>query len=359
MGALSDVDIKKALERGLISIESEPSAIGPASIDLRVGKLYRHKQSHVMALPQAVDMAFSQYKATYLEEVLIPDDGLLLHSQYLLGETLERFAKTPALRAKLVTRSSWARLGVNACEADDDVARYNNFSGGIPFAIYTNNGVAILLRKNDRVAQIVLFDDAGSRPFHDNELFEYLSNGHIGIFENGERKNPEELGLDDGLPLTLGGEIKIYRGGMLDPAKPLNIDSFQSVELPEKGLFLPKGAYFIASTKEDVKLGNNVLGWLSRTNPYVRNRSAQYSARYSIDTFPSALEIHANAPLMQPGREGSITLECLTKTDVILYSGIKIGKLQIYPLSTPAENTATRYNGQKGPELSKAHEDYA
>lgn len=68
------------------------------------------------------------------------------------------------------------------------------------------------------------------------------------------------------------------------------------------------------------------------------------------------LQVHATAGLIDPGFEGTVTLELknLTKYPVHLGMGMHIAQLEIHRLDTPAdpvygEATGAHYQGQEGP----------
>lgn len=111
MPVLTRSAILREIEDGNIHIEPyEPSLVGPASIDLRLGHSFRVFQPSrtVVRADDALD-----YRA-YSEKVLVPEGStlLLMPKETILGLTLERIRLAPFLCGWLEGRSRFARVGL-------------------------------------------------------------------------------------------------------------------------------------------------------------------------------------------------------------------------------------------------------
>jgi dCTP deaminase len=107
---LSDRSIREALTGGRIVIDPlEEANIQPASVDLRVDRLFRVFRNHTAG---TIDVKVEQCDLTELIEV--PADGVfMLHpGEFVLGSTLERVALADDLVGRVEGKSSLGRLGL-------------------------------------------------------------------------------------------------------------------------------------------------------------------------------------------------------------------------------------------------------
>jgi dCTP deaminase len=107
---LSDRSIREALADGRIVIDPLAEAnIQPASVDLRVDRLFRVFRNHTAG---TIDVKLEQCDLTELIEV--PADGVfMLHpGEFVLGSTLERVALADDLVGRVEGKSSLGRLGL-------------------------------------------------------------------------------------------------------------------------------------------------------------------------------------------------------------------------------------------------------
>ncbi len=106
---LSDSDIRKALERGDISIEPlQEGAIGPCSVDLRLDSIFRVYQPG-----PPVDI-HSKRPLDEETKLVNTDDKpfMILPGQFILGQTIENISVSSSYAGLLEGRSSIARLGI-------------------------------------------------------------------------------------------------------------------------------------------------------------------------------------------------------------------------------------------------------
>jgi dCTP deaminase len=107
---LSDRDIKAELDSGQIALDPyAPEMLQPASIDVRLDRLFRVFENH--RYPH-IDPAEDQFELTRLVEP-DGDDPFILHpGEFVLGSTFESITLGDAIAARLEGKSSLGRLGL-------------------------------------------------------------------------------------------------------------------------------------------------------------------------------------------------------------------------------------------------------
>lgn len=107
--ALSDVDIKEYLRRGVIKIEPlEAEQIGPASIDLTLSnEWYFFNKKY---LGKNVDLKKVDFKTAFKK--VKAERIQLLPGEMCLGKTLEKINVPANIMGKLEGRSRFARMGL-------------------------------------------------------------------------------------------------------------------------------------------------------------------------------------------------------------------------------------------------------
>jgi dCTP deaminase len=107
--ALSDVDIKEYLKRGIIKIKPlSDEQIGPSSVDLTLSNewyFFNKKR-----LSKNVDLSKVDYKKAFKKKKA--DKVQLLPGEMCLGKTLEKIKIPSNIVGKLEGRSRYARMGV-------------------------------------------------------------------------------------------------------------------------------------------------------------------------------------------------------------------------------------------------------
>lgn len=111
MSILSGQALRDEIASGRIRIDPfDPSLLGPASIDLRLGRTFRifRPARRVVRVDSASD-----YR-NYSEKVVLSDGEtmMLMPQQTLLGLTVERIELAPDLCGWLEGRSRFARIGL-------------------------------------------------------------------------------------------------------------------------------------------------------------------------------------------------------------------------------------------------------
>lgn len=157
MGVLTRDEILRLIEAGEIVIEPfDPSQVGPASIDLHLGRefrLFRHARE-ILPVTEETD------HRDVTELVTVDDHLLLLPGQAVLGITEERLTLPDYLCGWIQGRSRFARVGlmvhVTANFIQPGMVRTRqvlemNNAGPIPLAI----------RPGIRICQIILEECVG------------------------------------------------------------------------------------------------------------------------------------------------------------------------------------------------------
>ncbi|OGJ49521.1 dCTP deaminase, partial [Candidatus Peregrinibacteria bacterium RIFOXYB2_FULL_32_7] len=137
---------------------------------------------------------------------------------------------------------------------------------------------------------------------------------------------------------------------VLDPRK---MDSFKEitdlVEIKDgKAIIIQPGEFVLGVTMETLKLPDNLV--------------ARCEGRSSLGRI--GLIIHSTAGFIDPGFEGTVTLEIsnINRMPLALYPGMRIGQLAFETMTSPAEvpynkKKCAKYQGQKLPEESKISKD--
>ena len=113
---------------------------------------------------------------------------------------------------------------------------------------------------------------------------------------------------------------------------------------------LHPGEFVLGSTFEAISLPDDLAGRLEGKSSLGR----------------LGLLTHSTAGFIDPGFSGHITLELsnVANLPITLWPGMKIGQLCLFRLSSPAERpygsegVGSRYQGQRGPTPSRAHQSF-
>lgn len=109
MSILTREEILREIAAGRVRIEPfDPEAVGPASVDLRLGGEFRvfRKAHEVVRVTEETD-----YEAV-TEKITVTDALMLMPGETVLGITRERITLPPGLCGWLEGRSRFARLGL-------------------------------------------------------------------------------------------------------------------------------------------------------------------------------------------------------------------------------------------------------
>ena len=118
----------------------------------------------------------------------------------------------------------------------------------------------------------------------------------------------------------------------------------------DEPFILHPGEFVLGATYERVGLPNDLV--------------ARLEGRSSLGRL--GLMIHSTAGYVDPGWEGTLTLELsnVANLPIKLYDGMKIGQISFQRMSSPAEvaygdeRIGSRYRGQTDPTASRYHADF-
>jgi dCTP deaminase len=141
-----------------------------------------------------------------------------------------------------------------------------------------------------------------------------------------------------------------HRYPHIDPAED-QPDLTRLVEPPgDEPFILHPGEFVLGSTYEVITLPDDV--------------AARLEGKSSLGRL--GLLTHSTAGFIDPGFSGHVTLELsnVATLPIKLWSGMKIGQLCFFRLSSPAENPygsakyGSRYQGQRGPTPSRSFQNF-
>ncbi|MCW1296503.1 MAG: 2'-deoxycytidine 5'-triphosphate deaminase [Candidatus Parvarchaeota archaeon] len=234
---LADSMIRAYMESGLIKIEPRPNELQPASIDLRLGKIFELESVKYPNLENLVknnDNGFSEYvkaidkleekiEIKYRELPFESDDSILLRKGKLyFFETLERLCISDKVdEIFLASKSSLARLLVDLIPLGKEVMYKEKtpFSGKI-FGNLISRVFDIKLYKNQKIMQCIFIEGS---PTHISEI-------HVG-----------------------DGFLKPVDGGTID-VRHLDNEIYEKLKDDHILLhhFTPGNEFFLAISNEDV-----------------------------------------------------------------------------------------------------------
>jgi len=156
------------------------------------------------------------------------------------------------------------------------------------------------------------------------------------------------------MDLRLGHFFKIYehtKFSLLDPANPTTLqDATRLIEIkdPKKPFVVQPREFVLGVTIETIKLPNNLV--------------ARVEGRSSLGRL--GIIVHSTAGFVDPGFEGTITLEItnINRMPVALYPGMRICQLAFESMTSPADEPynkkkCSKYLKQKLPEESRVYLD--
>lgn len=357
MAILSDRDLKA--ENG-VEFDNVIKPPGPASQDLHIKNLYKQRVPEDLHSVKGFEKFLKEFEETALDQSWakfrkgldrvptqkIGDEEVWIinPNETYLAETMENVTLDSGYGMDVDTRSSWARFGLRVQHVEDELEGLCGYEGSVPLSINTVDK-PIILRPEDRVCQGIVYEGKKGLLMN-NEINEALKEDEIECYIPvprcpGEKNSHIEIS-NNALQLNLHPEIKTYRESEIDPKEDQN-GKYKEFYLGE-GHELPHEKFFLGSSKEVVRVSDEYVGLLRE-----------------IYNSPDRTRVHSNAGYIDPGFEGTITLEQFIPRGSrnTLYPGMKMGELEICRLNSKCEDPYdSKYNGQKGATASRAHLDY-
>ncbi len=182
----------------------------------------------------------------------------------------------------------------------------------------------------------------------DRSIKEALASGRIII---------DPLGEDCIQPSSVDLHIdQYYRVFRNHSQRVIDVKEVQEdlTELIDVGLDTPMilhpGEFLLGSTTERIMLPDDLVGRLDGKSSLGR----------------LGLVIHSTAGFIDAGWDGHITLELsnVANLPITLYTGMKIGQISFFQMTTPADNPygasvlGSKYKGQRGPTASRYSENF-
>lgn len=151
---LSDRDILAGFDSGRIRLDPlDRSLVQPASIDVRLDRLFRLFDNHRYAV---IDPAVEQSELTHEVDVG-PDEPFVLHpGEFVLGATYECVSLGDDIAARLEGKSSLGRLGLLTHSTAGFIDP--GFSGHVTLELSNTATMPILLHPGMKVGQLCFFD---------------------------------------------------------------------------------------------------------------------------------------------------------------------------------------------------------
>ena len=185
----------------------------------------------------------------------------------------------------------------------------------------------------------------------DRDIRKAIESGHVRI-------EPDQSELlrhihASSMDLHLGNTFKLYESNksiLLDPKVPETLSaSMRTVTVPEGEPFIVHpGEFILGVTRERITVPDDLV---------VRVEGRSSLGRLGII-------VHSTAGFVDPGFEGTITLEIsnLNRVPVALYPGMRVCQIAFEQMSSPAETPYgkkpfSKYQGQEMPEGSRLADD--
>ncbi len=361
---LSDMGIRDYLQRGLLGVEPLGN-MGPASVDLHIGdRLYRSDPQAWLSHQEEVGrLATRKTFRTMLEKLEEPNqlpfdefvskfaapvtdlDGcwILEPDKIYYAQTAETLVTKKYVRVNIASRSSAARNGIRIQFSDDKLDKADGFSGKVPLVLRTY-GTRTELPKNHSVLQLVV---EPSRYLASEEIGDAVRKGEIMVSGKTEIR-------DDSIYLTFHPTILRYNGGIMNPAKDCG-GCFEPIDITG-GYVLEPGRFYLASTRETVKLGAKHAGVIYEKSGGLAVPITQLMplAMPTVGTIFNSAYVHMNAPYHWPGSNHSVVLEIFTYEPKIVRAGMRACRMffeELYPECGSLYNA--KYNGQIGPTVGR------
>lgn len=160
---LSDRDIRAEIEAGRVALTPyDPAMIQPASVDVRLDRLFRLFDNHRYAV---IDPSTDQPELTRLVDVGTDQPFVLHPGEFVLGSTHERITLPDNIAARLEGKSSLGRLGLLTHSTAGFVDP--GFSGHVTLELSNTATLPILLWPGMKVGQLCFFrlSSPSERPY--------------------------------------------------------------------------------------------------------------------------------------------------------------------------------------------------
>lgn len=182
----------------------------------------------------------------------------------------------------------------------------------------------------------------------DRDIRACLDSGRIGVeAEYDVYQDIQPASLD----IRLGNKFKVYEHTQcvaLDPKNPESVRT-RTIEVPDgEAFYVQPGEFVLGATSIKISVPDDLV--------------TRVEGRSSLGRL--GIIVHATAGFIDPGFEGTITLEIsnINRLPIALYPGMRIGQFAFLQMSSPAEkpygkDIGSKYHGQIDPEESGITQD--
>lgn len=182
----------------------------------------------------------------------------------------------------------------------------------------------------------------------DRDIRAKIASGDI-VIRNADNSPYEPYIGPSSLDIRLGKFFKFYKHANTAVLDPMKMESFKDItEIMEiedgSPIIIQPNEFVLGVTQESIKLPDNLV--------------ARCEGRSSLGRI--GLIIHSTAGFIDPGFEGTVTLEItnINRMPLALYPGMRIGQLAFESMTSSAEvpynkKTCSKYHGQSLPEESR------
>jgi dCTP deaminase len=183
----------------------------------------------------------------------------------------------------------------------------------------------------------------------DHSIKEGIASGRIAL-----SPYEEALVQPASVDIRLDGRFLVFRNykySCIDPKSPQpDLTELVTVEMNDSFIIHP-GEFVLGNTIERLTLGNDLV--------------ARLEGKSSLGRL--GLIVHATAGYVDPGFDGTITLELsnVANLPIKLYPGMKVGQISFFQMSTPADRPyghptlGSKYKGQEAPTASRMHLNFS
>jgi deoxycytidine triphosphate deaminase len=351
MNILSRDDLLLAESKGDLRVKDRLD-FSAFSLDVRIEKLFRRNESKALQF-QEFDLNEERFIEEVLEEVPIDGGGYVLESGgFYLWQPQEEIFLSCGLRGEIVTRSSWARLGirVSSLGGDSDLANEVKDITTKPLGIISTQATRVKIKKGDSMGQLIV--GYGDSRINNEEIKEMVRKNQLTIVRYSKKMSVEKLKFHGHLVLTMAPEIYIYNGAILTPSED-NSHAFEKIQLHyTQRHYLKKGDFFISCSAEYVAIPPKYVGLVTEVNSHATN--SQFAKTNDPRLMVAPFTSHPNCPYIGPKGvfEGQITFENIMWVDSYVTAGMKQSELMLKELTRIIE-VKSRYNEQKGATFSR------
>ncbi|MEP3345025.1 MAG: dCTP deaminase [Litoreibacter sp.] len=148
--------------------------------------------------------------------------------------------------------------------------------------------------------------------------------------------DPEQVNPNS-YDFRLGETLLRYTDDVVDPRQD---NSCEVVAIPDTGLVIQRGAFFLGNTRE--VMGSNHYA------PIIRAKSSV--ARLG-------LFVHVTADLIDIGSVNQFTLQMYATHDVRIFAGMLVGQVTFWKPQGEISLYDGKYQGSRGPVASRSHLD--